>query len=321
MVDARERFSVERYRLDMTRLVESVGGPPQGAFGRQPPVLTNIVTRPQTSATQASRSRAAPARTTGRSMTEQSGGSEQASGSSRGPDRRIRHGAGLVAVAVLVFAVSRGGDDEPIARPGEAGSSSQTNSPGASSTASPSSSAPASNSPSPIVPGPTSSASVPSSSASVPSSGPTGSATGVAPTADTGTPRPTKPPVSLTAPATPVAGLTARLARIEKVQGLSNLPGEIAGPSLRITVEYDNATAAAVDLRAAVVNVYTGAALTPAIMLSQPGAKPFPASVAAGQTAQGVFVFNVPTNARSQVRVEVDLANQGGVLLFQGAVT
>lgn len=132
--------------------------------------------------------------------------------------------------------------------------------------------------------------------------------------------RPTKPPVSLTAPATPIAGLTTRLTRIEKVQGLSNLPGEIAGPSLRITVEYENGTPSTVDLRGAVVNVYFGSGLTPAIMLSQPGAKPFPSSIATGQKAQGTFVFNVPTNARQRVRVEVDLANQGSVVLYQGAV-
>lgn len=149
------------------------------------------------------------------------------------------------------------------------------------------------------------------SSASPTSGGPT-------PPASQGAPRPTQPPVSLTAKATPVGGLTGRLARIEKVQGISNLPGEIAGPSLRITVEYDNATSSAVDLSGAVVNVYSGKALTPALMLSQPGAKPFPNSVAPGQKAQGVFVFNVPIDQRSSVRVEVDLSNQGSVLLFQG---
>lgn len=136
-----------------------------------------------------------------------------------------------------------------------------------------------------------------------------------------GTPRPTPPPVSLTATANPATGLTARLARIESVQGISNLPGEIAGPSLRVTVEYDNGTPTAIDLRGAVVNLYTGKNLTPAIALTQPGARPFPSSVAAGQKAQGVFVFNVPQSLRSLVRVEVDLSNQGNVVLFQGSVT
>ncbi|MBB2985720.1 hypothetical protein [Terracoccus luteus] len=117
-----------------------------------------------------------------------------------------------------------------------------------------------------------------------------------------------------------MAGVTARLARIEKVQGVSTLPGEIAGPSLRVTVEYDNQTDAAVDLRGAVVNLYAGRDLAPAIMLTQPGAKAFPTSVAAGGTAQGVFVFNVPAASRSQVRVEADLANAGEVVLFQGPV-
>lgn len=137
----------------------------------------------------------------------------------------------------------------------------------------------------------------------------------------TTTPRPTQPAVPLAAIATPLNDLTARLARIEKVQGISNLPGEIAGPSLRITVEYRNATSSPIDLRGAVVNVYAGREVIPSIMLTQPGVKPFPAFVGAGKKAQGTFVFNVPTSLRSQVRVEVDLASNVSILLFEGPVS
>ena len=136
-----------------------------------------------------------------------------------------------------------------------------------------------------------------------------------------GTPRPTPPPVSLTATATPIGGVVTSLTRIEKIQGVSNLPGEIAGPSLRVTVRITNNTASPVDLSGTVVNLYTGKELTPALPLSQPGAKPFPSSVAAGSSADGVFVFNVPASQRSAVRIEVDLSSQGNVLLFQGKVT
>lgn len=125
----------------------------------------------------------------------------------------------------------------------------------------------------------------------------------------------------LTATAEPVGGLVAKLSRIEKVQGISNLPGEIAGPSLRVTVAFTNNTAAPVDLRGVVVNLYTGKALTPAIPLGQPGSRPFPATVAVGSTADGAFVFNVPVDQRAPVRIEVDLSTRGNVLLFQGPIT
>ena len=172
--------------------------------------------------------------------------------------------------------------------------------------------------PSPSVPSPsqgTSAAPPPMASANVTPS----SSAGVAPAA--GTPRPTPPPVSLTASATPVGGVVTTLARIEKVQGVSNLPGEIAGPALRVTVRFSNNTAAPVDLSGTVVNLYTGKELTPAIPLTQPGGRPFPASVQSGASADGVFVFNVPLSERSAVRIEVDLSNQGNVLLFQGPVS
>ncbi len=226
---------------------------------------------------------------------------------------------GVLVVLAVVFALTRGGSD-PTPTPVGGSEPSVSNT---TSTSAPAPLGSTTTSASTATPSGGAAASSSSSDAATATAGATSStpaAGGASPTTFPGgaTPRPTAPPVSLTAPATPVAGVTARLARIEKVQGVSTLPGEIAGPSLRVTVEYDNQTNAAVDLRGAVVNLYAGRDLAPAIMLTQPGAKAFPASVAAGATAQGVFVFNVPNALRSQVRVEADLANAGEVVLFQG---
>jgi len=132
--------------------------------------------------------------------------------------------------------------------------------------------------------------------------------------------RPTAPPVALDAPAQPADGVTAQLVSIEPVTGEATLPGEVGGPSLRFTVSVANRSGPALDLSAAVVNAYSGDALSPATPLLKPGGQPFPGEVAAGGSVTGVFVFNVPPAERGHVRLEVDLAPDLTVVLFEGSV-
>ncbi|WP_199424899.1 hypothetical protein [Actinotalea solisilvae] len=131
--------------------------------------------------------------------------------------------------------------------------------------------------------------------------------------------RPTAPPVALDEPAVPAPQVTATLSRIEAVEGVANLPGEVGGPSLRVTVAIDNATDAPLDLTTAVVNLYVGPDRAPAITLLEPGHEEFPVSVDPGQQATGVFVFLVPVEQRDLVTVELDLSTEADVVLFEGA--
>ena len=131
--------------------------------------------------------------------------------------------------------------------------------------------------------------------------------------------RPTAAPVKIDAAATPAPGVQAKLLRIEAVAGLANLPGEVGGPSLRVTVQVDNGISGTLDLRYAVVNLYYGPEKTPAITLTEPGAKAFPDSIGKGGHATSAWVFNVPVDARDQVVVELDLSSAATVVLFEGA--
>ncbi|WP_188078938.1 hypothetical protein [Actinotalea subterranea] len=131
--------------------------------------------------------------------------------------------------------------------------------------------------------------------------------------------RPTAEPVPLDGEAAPAAGVTAELALIEAVEGTATIPGEVGGPSLRVTVAITNATGQELDLTGAVVNLYTGADRAPAIDLLEPGRADFPLSVPDGGTAEGRFVFLVPQDARGDVLVELDLSTEADVVLFQGA--
>ncbi len=130
--------------------------------------------------------------------------------------------------------------------------------------------------------------------------------------------RPTDPPVSLQDSSQPAPGVTVKLSSLTSVMGTASLPGEVGGPSLQVTVEVSNSTEAGVDLRGAVVSLFLGQDMRPAIELST-GEVPFPASVAKSSSATGVYLFNVPAEDRGFVTVEVDLATAVPVTLFQGA--
>ncbi|MFE7227032.1 hypothetical protein ACFU7D_19715 [Nocardioides sp. NPDC057577] len=117
--------------------------------------------------------------------------------------------------------------------------------------------------------------------------------------------------------ATTSPGVTARLARIDSVQATASLPGEIGGPALAITVKVKNQTGKKLDLALGVVNAYYGPERTPAVSVASDGEVPFPASVADGESAKGVYVFQIPEQARP-VRVELDLGNGADVVVFKG---
>ncbi len=117
---------------------------------------------------------------------------------------------------------------------------------------------------------------------------------------------------------TPEAGVTAEVEKIEAVEGTAEIPGEVGGPSLRVTVQVTNGTGSELDLSLAVLNLYYGAAMTPALPLGQPGVVPFPASVDAGESAAGTYVFNVPEDERDDITIELDLSVDSTVILFRG---
>lgn len=123
--------------------------------------------------------------------------------------------------------------------------------------------------------------------------------------------------VGLKAEATSAPGVTARLARIDSVQATASLPGEIGGPALAITVKVKNQTGKKLDLALGVVNAYYGPERTPAVSVASDGEVPFPASVPDGESAEGVYVFQIPEEARP-VRVELDLGNGADVVVFKG---
>lgn len=112
-------------------------------------------------------------------------------------------------------------------------------------------------------------------------------------------------------------GVTARIVSVEPVAGKATLPGEVSGDALRVTVEITNDRKEDLDLGSSVVNLFFGKDRTPATTLSGPGEQPFAASVAAGKSAAGTFVFRVSEHD-VPVQIEIDLAADLTVAAFAG---
>jgi lipoprotein-anchoring transpeptidase ErfK/SrfK len=125
-------------------------------------------------------------------------------------------------------------------------------------------------------------------------------------------------PIDEAAPITP--GLTAEISRVEAVDGTARGPGEVAGPSLRVTVTINNSSPADAPLNTTVVSAYYGADLTPAPELREPGGAPLPSVVSSGKTVTGVYLFTVPEDERSNVTIMVDYSVDVDPLVFQGNV-
>lgn len=153
---------------------------------------------------------------------------------------------------------------------------------------------------------------------SVPAPLPTPTPTG--PTDVVDQPPPALPEVALDAEAAVGNGIVATLPRIEAIEGEAVGPGNIAGPALRVTVRIANGTAEAVPLEGVAVNMYYGTDRTPASPLDDPSRRPFGGMVAAGDSADGIYVFSVPTDARDSVTIEVGYQAGAPLLLFTGPV-
>jgi len=113
-------------------------------------------------------------------------------------------------------------------------------------------------------------------------------------------------------------GVVVHIASIEKVEGDAQGAGEVAGPALRLGVEFKNSTSEEQSLVGATVNLFYGPDRTPAAPLDGPGVVDFAKSLAPGKSALGVVVFSVPLDQRSQIAVEVTFKAGVPVVVFEG---
>jgi hypothetical protein len=160
----------------------------------------------------------------------------------------------------------------------------------------------------------------PSASATAPADGgdPSGQPT-PAPSSTPGT-MPELAPVAPDEPAESDDGLIAEITAMKAVEGEAVQAGEIAGPSVQFTLKLSNDTDSAIDLGLVAVNVYIGEGRTPAIGLIQPGGAPFEGTLDAGETAEGVYVYNIPEDQRGDVTLTLDYLAGAPAFVFRGDV-
>ncbi len=173
------------------------------------------------------------------------------------------------------------------------------------------------------------------SQTSSPEAGPAGSPSvdGFGSPAATPSPGQTEPGLAETPTATPSPvrapigdavdlgdGVGVDVVGTESVQGKGTGPGERDAPAVRLTIELTNGTSSDLDLRAVTVTAYSGPDLDPASDLGRPGVKLFPASAAAGESVQGVYVFAIPPKRRDDVTVHVGYRAESSKAIFRGSV-
>lgn len=173
-------------------------------------------------------------------------------------------------------------------------------------------------SPSTPTPSTSSSTAAPSASATpsaTPSAVPSSSSPAPAPAPSAGQ----EVPVTFQDVPTVSPGLTVTVREINPVEGTSDAPGEIAGPSLQFVVDFANSSDQPVSLAQVAVNADYGQDRTPAIELDQEQSEQVPAEVAPGQTVSGSYVYNVPEDQRDLVRLLVFTNVDAPVFAFEGS--
>lgn len=206
----------------------------------------------------------------------------------------------LVGVAVVLIAVTVGGD-----RPVDPSSADSSAAPTSSSAAPPSSGAP------------TSTGGVPSDPA-VPTA---------APTTDPDLPPvpvdelpPSQAPVGLADTGTAGDGVTGEITDIAAIDAEVTGPGNISGPALRVSVQLTNGSATAIPLDSVTVTMTYGQDAAPASPLDDPSVIVFGGSLAPGASADAVYVFSVPTDSRNVVSVQVSHGVGAPYMVFTGSL-
>jgi hypothetical protein len=105
--------------------------------------------------------------------------------------------------------------------------------------------------------------------------------------------------------------ITVGAVRDQKVS--AELPGEIAGPAAVVPVTVRNASNQPFSLDGVVVTAFYDDDV-PATETTVDPAKPLTGSLAAGRTAKGVYVFTVPREQASTLRIEVS-SNQSATIV------
>jgi hypothetical protein len=126
-------------------------------------------------------------------------------------------------------------------------------------------------------------------------------------------------PVGLDDTADAGHGVEVRLSRIRAVEAEANLPGEVGGPAVAVTVEVANGSRDRIDLGRVTVDLATreGASASPVV---DPDQEPLAGALDAGRTRSGTYVFTLADDERADVSVLVRYSADTPTVVFTGNV-
>ncbi len=111
--------------------------------------------------------------------------------------------------------------------------------------------------------------------------------------------------------------IAVSLKSIKSTKVTGHGPGEISGPALVVTVVVKNGSSSRVSVDSAIVTLIDSKGNVGTPMTGSP-ARPFTGSVAAGDSATGVYVFQIGTKVRNPIRVSVTYSTEHTTALFVG---
>jgi hypothetical protein len=111
-------------------------------------------------------------------------------------------------------------------------------------------------------------------------------------------------------------GVTATITQVVSVQTEADLPGEIAGPGVALTVEIVNGSADPIDLGATLVDLIDADGLS-ATQIVQ-GTEPHTGTLAPGESMFGTYVFGLGEAQRRDVTVQLSYTTDEPIVVFTG---
>lgn len=131
---------------------------------------------------------------------------------------------------------------------------------------------------------------------------------------------PEQEPVAPTETATGSDGASVALVETEALDVVAQLPGEVSGAGIKVTVEITNTTDAPMNMDYVAVNLYTGDERTPALPIQSADSGGFAGELAVGESATASYVFLLADDARGDVIIGVDYLPGAATVTFRGSL-
>lgn len=113
-------------------------------------------------------------------------------------------------------------------------------------------------------------------------------------------------------------GVTARITDAQATQAKAELPGELGGPALQVTVEITNSADGVIDLDNVAV-VLTNPSGIPVPLISSRQVHGFAGQLAASGSASGTYVFTLDPADRAGARLSVKYSADTPTVVFTGS--